>query len=59
MRQHPTVRAAALTGFGALARSYGLDPAALLREAGLLERIAAMARDADPATPPNASRTTP
>ncbi len=35
MRQHPTVRAAALTGFGALARSYGLDPAALLREAGL------------------------
>lgn len=35
MRQTPTVRAAALTGFGALARSYGLDPAALLRGAGL------------------------
>lgn len=35
MRHSPTVRAAALTGFGALARSYGLDPRALLREAGL------------------------
>jgi hypothetical protein len=35
MRQSPTIRAAALTGFGALARSYGLDPAALLRAAGL------------------------
>lgn len=35
MRQTPTVRAAALTGFSALARSYGLDPAALLRAAGL------------------------
>lgn len=35
MRQTPTVRAAALTGFGALARSYGLDPAALLRTAHL------------------------
>lgn len=35
MRQTPTVRAAALTGFGALARSYGLDPAVLLRAAGL------------------------
>lgn len=31
----PTVRAAALTGFGALARSYGLDPVGLLRAAGL------------------------
>ncbi|WP_374530550.1 AraC family transcriptional regulator [Novosphingobium sp.] len=35
MRQIPTIRAAALTGFGALARSYGLDPKALLRSAGL------------------------
>lgn len=35
MRQIPTVRAAALTGFGALARSYGLDPVTLLRAAGL------------------------
>ena len=35
MRQSPTIRAAALTGFGALARSYGLDPASLLRAAGL------------------------
>lgn len=35
MRQSPTVRAAALTGFGALARSYGLDPARLLRGARL------------------------
>lgn len=35
MRQTPTVRAAALTGFSALARSYGLAPAALLRAAGL------------------------
>ena len=35
MRQTPTVRAAALTGFSALARSYGLDPGALLRAAGL------------------------
>lgn len=35
MRQTPTVRAAALTGFGALARSYGLDPVVLLRAAGL------------------------
>jgi AraC-like DNA-binding protein len=35
MRQHPTVRAAALTGFSALARAYGLDPVALLRAAGL------------------------
>lgn len=35
MRQSPTVRAAALTGFGALSRSYALDPAALLRAAGL------------------------
>ena len=35
MRQNPTVRAAALTGFSALARSYGLDPAALLRGVGL------------------------
>lgn len=31
----PTVRAAALTGFSALARSYGLEPAALLRAAAL------------------------
>lgn len=35
MRHTPTIRAAVLTGFAALARSYGLDPAALLREAGL------------------------
>lgn len=35
MRQSPTIRAAALTGFSALARSCGLDPAALLRGAGL------------------------
>ena len=35
MRQTPTVRAAALTGFGALARSCKLDPAALLRANGL------------------------
>lgn len=35
MSQGATVRAAALTGFGALSRSYGLDPAALLRGAGL------------------------
>jgi len=35
MRQTPTVRAAALTGFDALARTYGLNPAALLRAAGL------------------------
>lgn len=35
MRQIPTIRAAALTGFSALARSYGLDPAGLLRAAGL------------------------
>lgn len=35
MRQTPTVRAAALTGFGALARSYGLDAAAILRACGL------------------------
>ena len=34
MRQTPTIRAAALTGFDALARSYGLDAAALLRAAG-------------------------
>lgn len=35
MRQSPTVRAAALTGFSALARAYGLDPAPLLRDAVL------------------------
>jgi AraC-like DNA-binding protein len=35
MRQSPTVRAAALTGFGALSRSYGLDAAAILRDCGL------------------------
>ena len=35
MRQRPTVRAAALTGFGALARSYGLDSAAILRACGV------------------------
>ncbi|MEN9717530.1 MAG: hypothetical protein RIQ99_408 [Pseudomonadota bacterium] len=35
MRQTPTVRAAALTGFGALTRSYGLDSAAILRSAGI------------------------
>ena len=35
MRQTPTVRAAALTGFGALARSCGLDPPGLLRAVGL------------------------
>lgn len=35
MRQTPTIRAAALTGFGPLARSYGLDPAGLLRAADL------------------------
>ncbi len=31
----------------------------LMSDTDLLERIAALARDADPATPPNASRTTP
>lgn len=35
MRQTPTVRAAALTGFGALSRSYGLDGAAILRTCGV------------------------
>ena len=35
MRQKPTVRAAALTGFSALARSFGLEPSALMRTAGL------------------------
>lgn len=35
MRQRPTVRAATLTGFGALARSYGLDSAAILRGCGI------------------------
>ncbi|MCC7394778.1 MAG: AraC family transcriptional regulator [Sphingomonadaceae bacterium] len=34
-RQAPTVRAAALTGFGALARSFGLDGPAILRGCGL------------------------
>lgn len=35
MRQVPTVRAAALTGFGALSRSYGLDAVSILRACGL------------------------
>jgi AraC-like DNA-binding protein len=35
MRHSPTVRAAALTGFGALIRSYGLDQAKLLRSVDL------------------------
>jgi AraC-like DNA-binding protein len=35
MRQSPTIRAAALTGFSSLARSYGLDPVGLLKAAGL------------------------
>ena len=35
MRQVPTVRAAALTGFAALSRSYGLDGRAILRACGI------------------------
>jgi AraC-like DNA-binding protein len=35
LSHHASVRGAALTGFRALCRSYGLDSAAILREAGL------------------------
>lgn len=36
---HSTVRAAALTGFGSLCRSYGIDAAIVLRSAGLPPQI--------------------
>lgn len=51
MRQMPTVRAAALTGFSALARSYQLDPKSLLRAASL---PADAERDPDRRLPANA-----